>query len=214
MRLAEANEWFMAAGQGRLTLPQHPERPTAGDGQPLKDPPRRAEPENAAAVTLRERLWSVRAILQASQPPRHPRTSVALRLPFLPHVHGVVFVKGLFGDRHEALWASVEDEPVASWLAENIFVDFRAHRNLVGSLLRVGYHPTVRFVESRLAEEDRRETELARLRTWPSANVGGMRAFAIERRALGISKPVEIELTKPMVEIDWNHRTDRTGIAR
>ncbi len=183
-----ASAWFNAATSGDLRLPIHPDKRTAGDSEPLLDPPDRCEPADGGE-------------------------SAAMHLPFLPLVHGPVFIRGLFGRKQEDLWERIVENPAAQWLTENIFIDFRRFPEFIGSLHIVRYHPVLRSVNSRLSKEGTAERELVRFTRWPGSNLQGLRLLAVEKRVLGLGKPRDIPVSSPLVEIDWGGKSDRTAIA-
>jgi hypothetical protein len=188
MNYRDAERWFDAAASGDLRLPSHPEKHTPGDGQPLADPPTHREPDDGSE-------------------------SNAMELPFLPNVRGMVLVRGLFGSCQSALGEAIVEDATAQWLAENIFIDFRQFPEFFGSLHSARHHPVLRSVNSRLSGDISNEREIVRFVRWPGTSLEGFRLLAIERRALGISKPVELPVRSAVVEIDWGRKVDRTATA-
>jgi hypothetical protein len=188
MSYKNADVWFEAGASGDLRLPAHPEKDTPGDRQTLTDPPMRREPEDGSE-------------------------SSAMELPFLPSVRGAVFIRGLFGSRHDALWEVIAEDATAAWLAENMFIDFRRFPEFVGSLHAVRHHPILRSVDSQLSKDASGERELVRFTRWPGSSLAGLRLLAIEKRALGLGKPVDLPVRSAIVEIDWGGKIDRTAMA-
>lgn len=188
MSAAEAERWFEAAAGGDLRLPRHPDMQTAGDGQPLVGHPFRREPENGSQ-------------------------SSAMDLPFLPSVHGVMLVQGLFGEEDPAFSAQLAEVPKAKWLYENIFIDLAEHPEFVGSLFMVRHPPVVRDVRSHLGFNKGREFELVRIRRWPGTDLAGHKMLAVEQRLLGLSIPRELTVDRPVMELDWNGKSDKTALV-
>lgn len=188
MSATEAECWFGAAAGGDLRLPGHPDRPTPGDGQPLIGPPFRREPANGGQSSARD-------------------------LPFLPSAHGVMLACGLFGMEDAVFSAELAKEPQAGWLRENMFIDLVDHPEYLGSLIMVRHPPVVRDVESRLGFNNGREVELVRIRRWPGTNLAGHKVLAVEQRILGLGAPRELTVDRPMMELDWNGKSDKTALV-
>ena len=188
MSSAEAEAWFEAAVAGELRLPAYPGRPTKGDGEPLSGPPFRVEPENGTE-------------------------SSSLDLPFLPSVHGMMRVRGLYS-AHDPAFASTVTAPVSNaWLRANMFVDLDSHREYVGGLFLARHPRAVRDVSCQLSHPGGREVELVRIRHWPGVGLEGHKVLAIEQRPLGFGIPREIAVEDGLVEIDWNGKCDRTALS-
>ena len=174
MRATEAVRWFEGAAGGDLWLPSHPDKKTGGDGQPLLGPPFRREPENGSQ-------------------------SSAQHLPFLPSVHGVMLVQGLFGNEDSAFSQELAKEPQAKWLRENMFIDLSEHPEFVGSLIMVAHPPVVRDVGSQLGITNGREFELVRIRRWPGTDLAEHKLIAVEQKMLGLSVPREkVAISRPL----------------
>ena len=188
MSSVEAEAWFEAAAAGELRLPAYPGRPTKGDGEPLSGPPFRGEPENGME-------------------------SSSLDLPFLPSVHGMMRVRGLYS-AHDTAFASTITAPAPNaWLKANMFVDLDSHREYVGGLFLARHPRAVRDVSCQLSHPGGREVELVRIRHWPGIGLEGHRVLAIEQRPLGFGIPREIAVEDGLVEIDWNGKCDRTALS-
>ena len=188
MSAADAETWFEAAAGGDLRLPLHPDRPTPGDGEPLAGPPFRREPGNGTE-------------------------SSSLHLPFLPSVHGMMRVSGLYGT-HDPAFASVLVAPAPNtWLKANMFIDLDSHSELIGGLFLARHPRAVRDVSCHLSYPGGREVELVRIRNWPGLGLDGHRILAIEQRPLGFGIPREISVEDGLVEVDWNGTCDRTALS-
>jgi hypothetical protein len=183
-----AEAWFKAAAGGDLRLPGHPDKQTPGDGQPLEGPPFRQEPENGSQ-------------------------SSGLNLPFLPLVHGMMLAHGLFGNDDPVFSAELAKEPQAGWLRENMFIDLAEHPEYLGSVIMARHQPVVRDVDSRLGFNNGREVEQVRIRRWPGTGLAGHKLLAVEQRLLGLSIPKELSVDRPMIELDWNGKSNKTALV-
>ncbi len=188
MSATEAECWFETAAKGDLRLPHHPDRQTAGDGQPLVSGPFRREPENGSQSSARD-------------------------LPFLPAVHGVMAASGLFSTEDPAFPAEIAKESQAAWLRENMFIDLAEHPEFMGSLIMVRHPPVVRDVGSHLGFNDGREVERVRIRRWPGTDLAGYKVLAVEQRSLGLGVPRELTADRPVMELDWNGKSDKTALV-
>ena len=188
MSAGEAETWFDTAAGGDIRLPSHPSRLTKGDGKPLAGAPFRREPENGTE-------------------------SSALDLPFLPSVHGVMRVRGLYGASDPAFASTLAAPARNAWLKANMFIDLDSHREYLGGLFLVRHPQTVRDVGCRLSHPNGREVELVRIRHWPGLALDGHKLLAVEQRPLGLGVPREIAVKEGLVEIDWNGRCDRTALS-
>lgn len=184
----EAETWFAEAQAGNLKLPSHPDKPTAGDRQALLDPPSRVEPDGGGE-------------------------SIAMGLPFLPAVHGAVYVRGLFGNVVDEVIAQIGQVDAAHWLMEWLFFDLREHPEYLGSLMHTRYDPTIRDVERHLSKRSDGEDELIRLTTWPGTELDGMEIIAIERRPFGLSDPMRVKVRGSLATVRWPRRVEHTGLA-
>lgn len=184
----EADRWLESAARGDLRLPRHPDKQTAGDGKLVVGGPFRREPENGGESST----WD---------------------LPFLPAVHGVMLVHGFLGPQNPALLSELSKAPYAEWFRENMFFDLTDHPEYLGALIMVKHPPVVRDATSRLAIKNGREIELVRIRRWPGTSLADYKLVAIERRFFGFGAPREITTEKPLIEIDWNGKSDRTAVA-
>jgi hypothetical protein len=188
MSAVDAETWFEAAAGGDLRLPSHPDRPTPGDGKRLAGPPFRREPENGTESSSHD-------------------------LSFLPSVHGMMRVRGLYG-AHDPAFASTLTAPAPNaWLKANMFIDLDSHREYVGGLFLARHPRAVRDVSCHLSYPGGREVELVSIRHWPGVGLEGHRVLAIEQRPLGFGMPREITVEDGLVEIDWNGACDRIALS-
>lgn len=188
MTAQAAETWFEAAIGGDLLLPSHPVRRTPGDGKALAGPPFRMEPANGTE-------------------------SSSLDLPFLPSVHGMMRVRGLYGAHDPVFGASVIVPALNEWLKANIFIDLESHREYLGGLFLVRHPRAIRDVSSHLSHPDGREVELVRIQHWPRVSLERHKLFAIEQRPLGLGFPREIAVEQGLIEIDWNGKCERTALS-
>ena len=188
MSAPDAEAWFEAAADGDLRLPSHPDKSTTGDGQPLAGPPFRREPENGT-------------------------DSSSLDLPFLPSVHGMMRVRGLYGGQDPDFASVVTAAGPNSWLKANLFLDLETHTEYLGGLFLAKHPRAVRDVNCHLSHPGGRELELVRIRHWPGVGLQGHRLLAIEQRPLGFGIPQDIAAEDGLVGIDWNGTCDRTALS-
>lgn len=185
----EASTWFSECNRGNIALPTYPGQSTLGDGASLLNPPQRLEPDDGSEC-------------------------VAMRAPFLPSVHGAVFLKGLYGTVSEEIAESIGHPSVSDWLNEQIFFDLREYPEYLGSLIHVRYDSVIRHVEMRLLpRSDGANDQILRLLTWPKCTVKGIEVLAIEKRPLGLTQPLRVNPTNPVVVLPWARQINETAIA-
>ena len=184
-----ATQWFEKAREGTLTLPAHPLKPTPGDGSEVLCGPMVAEPGDDDWI-------------------------VADELPFLPSIHGFAEVRGLHGKLSPDVEADIASTDFEQWFQSHMFFSLRDHPEFQGSLLSVRYDPVVRWVDNGLADlNDTDETELYRVKTWPSAACDGLRLSVTQRRPYGITRPKSHQIKRPgqPLEVCWPGRIAETA---
>jgi len=189
MLASEVNRWYEDVAAGRLVLPTHPDRKTPGDGKLVETGPLVAEPGDKSEC-------------------------LAMGLPFLPAVHGGVFVRALFGDPDTETQRVVFLPSIIAWLDSNLFFSLEEYPEYLGSIFRMCYNPVIRSVERRLApREDGNDDELIRINTWPGANVVGCELIAMDQRPFGVSPILRQSITSSTFKLNWPRRIEHTGMA-
>jgi hypothetical protein len=71
-------------------------------------------------------------------------------------------------------------------------------------------HPAVvRDVTGHLGFSNGREFELVRIRRWPETGLADYKLIAVEQRILGLRIPRELTVDSPVMELDWNGKSDK-----
>jgi hypothetical protein len=146
------------------------------------------------------------------QEPRWPKLiMVPDTTPFIPYFWQAPRVHHLLQpDLLSQAQAAVSETEARNWLSEQMFVDFEAYSELVGSLHLVAPDPILRAVaHSLLTKDSGQETSVLRFYPRSGKSLTGLRLALIDRRQTGVGNFLEVDLTS--VEMQIPHPPGTTG---
>ena len=152
------------------------------------------------------------ATSQFVQEPQWPHlVTVSDQIPFVsqfwhaPRVH-LLLQPDLLAEAK----AAASDPDGRKWLSEQMFVDFEAYSELVGSLHLVAPDPIFRGIDHGLSTKvPGHESTVLRLRPRMNKTVDGLRVILIDRRPMGVGGLAESQITSTEMEI--RHPAGTTG---
>ncbi len=146
------------------------------------------------------------------QEPQWPHLITASdMIPFVPQFWQAPRVHHLLQpDLLAEAQAAASDTEGRNWLSEQMFVDFEAYTELLGSLHLVAPDPILRAVDHRLSTKNpKQEASVLRFHPRSGKNIAGLRVVLIDRRQTGVGDFMEAEVTS--IEMEVPHPPGTTG---
>ncbi len=177
MAAKTAVEWYIRCTQGQIHLPNDLDRKGA----------------SKALVTA-----------GFAQEPQWPQLITASDgIPFVPHSWQAPRVHHLLQPALDAdATAAAADSEARGWLSEQMFVDFEAHAELLGSLHLIAPNPILRGIDHHLSTNSAgQDVSVLRFRPRTKQGIEGLRVILIDHRPTGLGSLIQSEITSTVMQI-------------